>query len=594
MSHDLRITARAEKKAELAPTKFTIRGGSKLEVFDEEGGKLYEGEFKSFTANFLKLLYGSMIGAGTAKAKDLSNSDVEMNALPQTWMNLQGGADVRKFGVVVGTNTAAVSVSDYSITVPSGLTLNATAVGASSVGADSISVEISRQIGNSTGSTVNLKEAGLICGLEDEEDSNVLIARDILDITLENGKKSVWRYTINFNFANDSGGFVKTFADKMFSGIFKELTNSAAWSVRDQIGCVVFQNKIWVLGGAAPSNKNDVWYSSDGISWTQATTAPWSARKGFGCVVFQDKIWVLGGYASNFMKDVWYSSDGISWTQATTAPWSARYELGCIVFQNKIWVLGGADSSGGLNDVWYSSDGISWTRVTSSAAWPKRYGCRCIVFQNKIWVLGGTYWSSEDGTTWTQVSGDSAPGADFGFTLNEKLFVVRSHYLWSSEDGTTWTQVSIFVVRSNSSGRGCQDAEKIFFFPGRLNNVYYNDVWSFNRNIDTCDLLPGSSDSAFSATGTALGAVIADGNGSGELVYGAMPGEATQEPTTSGNKTRFSIAREFTNNSGANITVREVGLFSGSDMLARLILAQPVTIANGESEVISVDFETEV
>ena len=66
-------------------------------------------------------------------------------------------------------------------------------------------------------------------------------------------------------------------------------------------------------------------------------------------------MWVLGGYHGSLRNDVWYSSDGVSWTQATAnAPWVARGEHRSIVFNNKIWVLGGSDGSRGKNDVWRS------------------------------------------------------------------------------------------------------------------------------------------------------------------------------------------------------------------------------------------------
>ena len=450
MSHDLRISARAEKSLVKTKNKFTIQGGSKLEVFDENGKLLHSGEFQSFTANFLKLLYGSMIGAGTAKAKDISNSDVEMNAFPQAWMNLQGGSGVKKFGVVVGTNAAAVSVLDYNITVPAGLTVNDTVVSASSVGVDSISVEISRQISNSSGLTVNLKEAGLICGSEDEVDSNVLIARDLLDITLENSKKSVWRYTVNFNFANDVGGFVKTFADKMFNGIFREIV--------------------------------------------QITSVP--SRGNFGFCVFNGKMWVFGGYPA-------------------------------------------------VNDVWCSENGSTWTQVTSSAAWLPgyiSYGGVCVYRQRMLICVNKALWSSIDGDNWSRI-------VQFHGEIVE-----HTEQLWLMNESS-----QVFVIK-----------------------------------LLNTEIKVGTSDIPFSANGTALGALIADGSGSGELVYGAMPGVGTVEPFVSGNKTKMSITREFTNNSGADITVREVGLFSGSDMLARLILANPITLANNESEIITIDFETEV
>ena len=50
-----------------------------------------------------------------------------------------------------------------------------------------------------------------------------------------------------------------------------------------------------------PSTKlNDIQYSSDGSNWTQATSnADWSARTGTASLVFDNKIWILGGSASS-------------------------------------------------------------------------------------------------------------------------------------------------------------------------------------------------------------------------------------------------------------------------------------------------------
>ena len=53
-------------------------------------------------------------------------------------------------------------------------------------------------------------------------------------------------------------------------------------------------------------------------------------------------------------NDVWSSSDGITWTEETpAAAWSARDSHSSVVFGGYIWVLGGSDGSNSyLNDVW--------------------------------------------------------------------------------------------------------------------------------------------------------------------------------------------------------------------------------------------------
>jgi dihydrofolate reductase len=157
------------------------------------------------------------------------------------------------------------------------------------------------------------------------------------------------------------------------------------------------------MGGYDNSFKNDVWYSTDGVTWTQATAnAGWSARYNHTSVVFDNKMWVIGGYdASGRRNDVWYSTDGINWTQATAnAGWSARYLHSSVVFDNKMWVMGGYDASGRRNDVWYSTDGVTWTQATTNANWSVRWEQTSVVYDNKMWVMGGEDVSGRRNDVW--------------------------------------------------------------------------------------------------------------------------------------------------------------------------------------------------
>lgn len=179
---------------------------------------------------------------------------------------------------------------------------------------------------------------------------------------------------------------------------------------------------MWVLGGTNPNQDfNDVWFSSDGLNWTAATlSAPWTPRCCHSVVAFDNKMWVMGGSNNHGTptdkNDVWYSSDGVNWTLATASAWSyGRQAHTSIVFNGKIWVLGGYRVSGvHLNDVWSSSDGTHWTLVTSSAAWGPRASHTTVLLGCNMYVLGGQFdrndvWTSSDGLNWTQVD----PSADW-------------------------------------------------------------------------------------------------------------------------------------------------------------------------------------
>ena len=104
-----------------------------------------------------------------------------------------------------------------------------------------------------------------------------------------------------------------------------------------------------------------MWSSVDGTNWTQVTaSATFPIRWGHSSVVFDNKIWVIGGRrtssgAENRVNDMWSSSDGTNWVETTHTDFSARSAHSSVVFNNKIWVIGGhGNSGGGLPDVWSS------------------------------------------------------------------------------------------------------------------------------------------------------------------------------------------------------------------------------------------------
>jgi hypothetical protein len=175
-------------------------------------------------------------------------------------------------------------------------------------------------------------------------------------------------------------------------------TTHAAWAPRRGHTSVVYDGKMWLIGGTDGNNAlDDVWYSTNGTSWTLATAhGPWSGGViGHTSVVYDGRMWVIAG--SNYYNAA-YSSNGTSWTVATIgwAPWLGKMGgMGAVVCDRKIWVMGGWqlppawDSF--ANDVWYSRDGASWTLVSSQgiAPWCPRAAFAPLVFDRKMWVLGG-------------------------------------------------------------------------------------------------------------------------------------------------------------------------------------------------------------
>jgi hypothetical protein len=96
-----------------------------------------------------------------------------------------------------------------------------------------------------------------------------------------------------------------------------------------------FGDYIWLIGGyllnpnlGIIGDQRDVWKSADGIQWTRGSeSAPWPLRRSdsFSSIVFDNKLWIMGGdlYESGTFttySDVWNSADGVNWTMVTAAP----------------------------------------------------------------------------------------------------------------------------------------------------------------------------------------------------------------------------------------------------------------------------------
>jgi hypothetical protein len=219
---------------------------------------------------------------------------------------------------------------------------------------------------------------------------------------------------------------------------------------------VVFNSQIWVLGGHnAVGLLNDVWSSSDGMTWTQVTNAAaWSKRFNFGAVAFNGQMWVLGGHDGSLRNDVWSSSNGMTWTQVTNAaPWSSRYHSGAVTLNGQMWVLGGYDDSL-RNDVWSSSDGMTWTQVTNTAAWSGRWTHRALALNGQMWVLGGDL---------------------CGGSLSSGCY---SNDVWSSPDGVNWTLATNAAAWSGRGVFGAVALNGQMWVLGGYDGGYHNDVWS--------------------------------------------------------------------------------------------------------------------
>jgi hypothetical protein len=258
-------------------------------------------------------------------------------------------------------------------------------------------------------------------------------------------------------------------ADRPAPPDWVKVTDQAGWKARDSQGEVVFNDRLWIMGGwfdSYSSPPRDVWSTADGKTWRLVQqTAAWKHSDLPMTTAFDGKMWLMGGWYNGRLKDhsasneVWSSTDGKDWKQATArAAWSPRIAAGLVVFKGKMWLLGGTedyyfgDDKSLKNDVWYSADGKEWKRATEHAGWSPRAYHQAVVHAGKLWVIGGgnytpkyhaknDVWCSEDGAHWTEVTA-AAPWHErlwfSAVTYRDRIWVLGG---WSSPPYTNWGDV---------------------------------------------------------------------------------------------------------------------------------------------------------
>ncbi len=165
---------------------------------------------------------------------------------------------------------------------------------------------------------------------------------------------------------------------------------------------MIFDGKMWIISGQgqAPDPtgvQRDVWYSTDGIDWICATkNAEFDARSGFSGAVYNGKMWIGGG-ASGGGEDcsyLWYSSNGIFWTEATGTMDPARHSiqhLSIFSFSGYLWVLGGSYSGADIpayDNVQRTTDGNTW--ITETNGFGPHAAANVEIYGNFIILMAGS------------------------------------------------------------------------------------------------------------------------------------------------------------------------------------------------------------
>jgi len=165
---------------------------------------------------------------------------------------------------------------------------------------------------------------------------------------------------------------------------------------------VVFDKKLWLLGGSAvnPDQPSDrIWCYTRDEGWKEwiPKETRFSPRMGHACVVFDEKLWVMGGFDENgnAQNDVWHLAKGEEeWEGPTTADWPERCMFGAASSDDRIVVYGGVKEpfGAGYKDLYSRTKDGSWTKETPPDVKDADYALASVVGRStKQWYLGATY-----------------------------------------------------------------------------------------------------------------------------------------------------------------------------------------------------------
>ena len=299
-----------------------------------------------------------------------------------------------------------------------------------------------------------------------------------------------------------------------------QVTEAAGWQPRDSAGELAYRDRLWILGGWFQSYEappRDVWSSPDGKTWTRVIeAAPWIHSDLPMTLVFHDKMWIMGGWYNGRLpghsasNQVWWSTNGATWHQATSnAGWSPRLASALVEFQGKMWLLGGTedyyfgDAASLKNDVWCSADGATWQQVTADAGWSPRAYHQAAVLNDTMYVFGGgnyvpeyfalnDVWASRDGANWTRVSEATPwhPRLWFSSAVYRGRMWVLGGWsnhpsknwddVWYSTDGAAWTQLKSRLIWPERHEHSVFVFRDKLWVAGGMTPPLNSEVWSLD------------------------------------------------------------------------------------------------------------------
>lgn len=171
------------------------------------------------------------------------------------------------------------------------------------------------------------------------------------------------------------------------------------WQGRVDFGTVVFEDETWAFGGFSEVPCcNIVQKSSDGVHWQYVeNNLVTQSLVGNQPIVFDDKLWLIGGYNWGGNLTVRSTSDGTNWEFHDTAiPKHAHHQL--VTDNKRMYLIAGNyvtppniyTNAGPSNHIWHTNDGSEWFKAKASPNFPKRTRHSSVFYKHQFWVIGGS------------------------------------------------------------------------------------------------------------------------------------------------------------------------------------------------------------
>lgn len=202
-------------------------------------------------------------------------------------------------------------------------------------------------------------------------------------------------------------------------------TTVTDWDPRFNHSCVnaSFEGKdyLYILGGAAMRENysglysfkyyNDVWRSSDGISWEELSSTDFGERSEFAAFFDEEsnRLYLHGGVHSTLIETednynhpvenyeaIWYSDDGTTWnTDTTLMIWRAGHDV--FKYSDHLWIFPGKTTSykkfhmawSNLHYTYRKGTDDAWVLDSEGSAFNGRHSYVRLIFENKVYVMGG-------------------------------------------------------------------------------------------------------------------------------------------------------------------------------------------------------------